>query len=435
MKTLLFISLGFCIVLNVFSQDILTIEDAISATLKNNYDIQLSKNNVLVAENNKSIYNSGYLPSIEGTSNVQFSNNDAETTFEDGSLNSISGAESRSYGASIGFNYTIFNGLNRLHAFNRLKEQFNLTELQAREVIEETIISLSEAYYEVARLTENVVTQEEILNVSKQRLTRVKYNVEYGQGTRLDVLNAEVDVNNDSISYLDIKRQLTNAKRDLNVVLGKNVNATLKIDTTVTYAINLKLEALINQVKTHNVTLLQFKKNIELSQYDLKINKSSWLPTIGVNGTYDWTSSNNDATSPFSPVKSTRNGFNAGLNLSWNIFDGGRNIINVQNAKIAIDNQNILIEQLEDALDRDINNAWETYQNTMFTLKVQQSNVSTNKHNFERTSQQYKLGQVTSIDFRQAQVNLSNAELNLSQAKYNLKNHELRLLQLAGMLL
>ncbi|MGB0870443.1 MAG: TolC family protein [Flavobacteriales bacterium] len=42
---------------------------------------------------------------------------------------------------------------------------------------------------------------------------------------------------------------------------------------------------------------------------------------------------------------------------------------------------------------------------------------------------------ITTLDFRQAQVNLINAELSLSRAKYDLKNQELRLLQLAGRLL
>ena len=76
-----------------------------------------------------------------------------------------------------------------------------------------------------------------------------------------------------------------------------------------------------------------------------------------------------------------------------------------------------------------------TYQNALFSLQVQEKNVITNELNFDRTNERYKLGQVTSIDFRQAQVNLINAELSVSNAKYTAKNAELQLLQLAGSLL
>ncbi|NNK39189.1 MAG: TolC family protein, partial [Winogradskyella sp.] len=57
------------------------------------------------------------------------------------------------------------------------------------------------------------------------------------------------------------------------------------------------------------------------------------------------------------------------------------------------------------------------------------------KNNFERTEEKFKLGQVTSIEFRQAQLNLLSAELNRNQAKYDAKLAEIIVLQLSGELL
>lgn len=417
------------------AQEVLTKAEAVAIALENNYDIQLIKNDVATSKNNTSIYNSGYLPTVTGNAGANFSRNNSDQEFQDGSVNSITGAESRDYNASIGLNYTIFDGFNRKNTIKRLKETYNLTELQARQVMEQTLITLFTAYYEVARLAENEENQKQTLAISKQRLLRANYSFEYGQNTKLDILNAEVDVNNDSIAYLDMRRQLANAKRDLNVVLGRAVTTAVKVDTTVTYAIDLSLEKILADAEENNAALLLAKKNIELSQYNVKINKAGWMPNVGLTSSYAWTRSNSDAVNPFSAVSSTRKGFTAGVNMSWNIFDGGRTKTNVQNAKIALDNQEIQKTQQEEFLKRDINNAWESYQNALFTLKVQETNVATNKLNFDRTNEQYKLGQVTSIDFRQAQNNLVNAALSLSQAKYNAKNAELRLLQLAGTLL
>ncbi|WP_299122646.1 TolC family protein [uncultured Tenacibaculum sp.] len=425
----LFTSISF------YGQEVLSKEKAVEITLANNYDIRVTKNNLETAKNNKSIYNSGYLPTVTGNAGANYSKNNTDLEFQNGTTNSVTGAESKSYNASVGLNYTIFNGFNRQNTFKRLKENYNLTELQARQVMENTLTTLFLAYYEVGRLTENEKTQKETLEISKKRLERAKYNFDYGQNTKLEVLNAEVDVNNDSITYIDLKRQLSNAKRDLNVVLGRSVNTPVKVDTNVTYAIDLNLIDVLQKAKTSNAAILQAKKNIELRQLDVKINRAGWMPNVSLTSSYAWNKSNNDATNEFSPISNTQTGVNAGLSLSWNIFDGGRTKTNVANAKIALETQEIQKQQQEEQLERDVNNAWETYQNALFSLQAQEKNVTTNKRNFERTNERYKLGQITSIDFRQAQINLINAELSVSRAKYTAKNAELQLLQLAGTLL
>lgn len=418
-----------------YGQELLTKEKAVEMTLENNYDIRVTKNNLATAKNNKSVYNSGYLPTVTGNAGANYSNNDTDIGFQDGTVNSVTGAESKRYNASIGLNYTIFDGFNRQNTFKRLKESYNLTELQARQVMENTLTTLFLAYYEVGRLTENEITQKQALEISKKRLERANYSFEYGQNTKLEVLNAEVDVNNDSITYIDVKRQLANAKRDLNVVLGRSVNTPVKVDTEVTYGINLNLADVLQKSKTNNAGLLQAKKNIELGKLNVKINKAGWMPNVGLTSSYAWNKSDSDATNAFSPVTNIQTGLSAGVNLSWNIFDGGRTKTNVANAKIALETQEIQKQQQEEQLERNVNNAWETYQNNLFSLQVQEKNVETNKLNFDRTNERYKLGQISSIDFRQAQLNLINAKLSLSRAKYTAKNSELQLLQLAGSLL
>ena len=301
--------------------------------------------------------------------------------------------------------------------------------------MENTVITLFIAYYEVGRLSENETTQKQALEISKKRLERATYSFDYGQSTRLDVLNAKVDVNNDSINYIDIHRQLKNAKRDLNVVLGRKVNTPVNVDTNVLYDLKINLQDILNQATSKNANLLQSKKNIELSKLDVKINKSGWMPNVSLTSSYAWNRNINDPTNRISLISSTQTGLSAGVNLSWDIFDGGRTKTNVGNAKIALETQEIRKEQLQEQLERDVNNAWETYQNSLFALKAQEQNVLTNKLNFERSNERYKLGQISSIDFRQAQINLINAELSRNNAKYVAKNAELQLLQFAGTLL
>ena len=305
--------------------------------------------------------------------------------------------------------------------------------MQARETIENTVYQLLTVYYNVAQLSENTKILQQTLGISKERLIRAQYQFDYGQSTKLGVLNAQVDINNDSINFINTNQQLKNTKRDLNLVLGNTLTSQFQVDTLVAFVFNLNKAELLKKVTANNVRLMQIDRSISINQYDLKSGKAAYLPTLGLTGSYGWNKNNNNAAS-FLAI-STNTGFSSGLNLSWNLFDGGSTITRVKNAKINIENQQLQKEQLLIDVERNFNNAWDDYQNKLTIYQVQEQNIITSKNNFERTHEKFKLGQVNSIEFRQAQLNLLNVELSRNQAKYDAKLAELQILQLSGELL
>ncbi len=437
MKNRNFLLIGFVLWSSLtMAQEKLSKEDAVNIALEHNYDIKVVNNNVKIAENSASIYNSGYLPTLSASGGANYKNQDSENEFQDGRIINQS-TKSNSFNASTGLNYLLFDGMGRRYNYKKLKELYNLSSIQAQQVIENTVLQLLTAYYEVARLTQNQINQKTSLSISKERLKREKYKYQYGQNTQLDMLNSEVDVNNDSINLLNINRELANAKRNLNLILGREIRKDFKVDTTVIYAIDLNLENVLASAKERNKILQQAKKNIELSNFDLKINRSGWYPNIGVNGGYGWNNlhTDSDVANPFALAANTSKGLQAGLSLSWNVFDGGKTKTRVQNAKIAIENKEIIKQQIEQELERNVSNAWETYQNSLFVLQAERKNMETNKRNFERSSEQFKLGQIISVEFRVAQVNYLNSVTNYNKAKYLAKIAELNLLQLSGQIL
>ncbi len=411
----------------------LTKEEAIRVTLENNFGIVIATNTIEAANNTKGILNSGYLPSISGTAGAVHNIDNTEATFANGNVTKLDGAESDRFNASVSLNYTLFDGLGRYYNYKRFKEQYNLTGLQARETIENTILQLFSVYYEVARLSENVAILQETLKISQERITRATYQFEYGQNTKLGVLNAQVDVANDSINLLNTRQQLINTKRDLQVILNDELEKSVEVDTGIQFIPELQLDTYIESYTDHNVTLLQNETNVRINEYDIKVSRSGYLPTIGLTGTYGWNKNNNNAAAFLTTQTST--GLSTSLNFSWNLFDGGSTITRIKNAKIALDNQELLKKQIEVQVDRDVKNAIGNFKNLLSIYEIQQQNVLTNQNNFERSQERFKLGQITSIEFRQAQVNLINAKTNKNLAKYNAKIAELQLLQLTGQLL
>lgn len=414
----------------VRAQDsLLSKQSAVDIALENNYDIRIAEGNVESAANSASVYNSGYLPAISGSAGANYSVNDTEIERIDGSEQVIKGAESYGYNGTVALNYTVFNGLGRKYNYAMLKENYNLSELQARQVIERSIVSIFAVYYDVARLTQNVNSQVQTIDISRRRLQRMQYGYEYGQNTQLDVLNAEVDYNNDSITMRNLSLELSNVKRDLNVLLGRDVGIDFYVDTTITYMTGLNYEELLSDAMQYNVSVLQNEGLLKTAEYGVKVDKSVLIPSIGVSAEYRYS----DRTDPtgFATNFNSR-GPTVNANLSWNIFDGGLSKVRIQNSKIAVQNQEIARQQNLQVLERNVNNAWAFYQNSLFVLEAEKKNLQTNNRNFERTLEQQKLGQITSIVFRQAQLNLLNAQLNFNQAKYQAKTAELAIIQLSG---
>ncbi len=417
-----------------YAQEILSSEEVIKLALEHNYGIKIANNLAEVAENNSDFLNSGYLPSLTGNAGATIDRQDAEGQLANGDIRVAEGAETRRYNASLNLNYVLFDGLGRLYNYKRLKEQYQLSELEARETIETTITQLFSIYYTVAQLSENIDVLEQTLVISKDRLTRAEYQFDYGQNTKLGVLNAEVDINNDSINLINTQQQLQNAKRDLNVVLGNQISYNFKVDTDLKFLLQLNKDELFKKAKFNNVTLLQAEKNITISEFDVKTSRAQFLPTIGLQGSYGWNESTNNSPLAF-VLQNTTTGVSGGLNLTWNLFDGGTTITRNKNAKINLEIQKLQKEQIELDVERNFNNAWEDYENKLTVLEKQEENIITSTNNFERTQEKFKIGQVNSIEFRQAQLNLINAELSRNQAKYQAKIAELEVLRLSGDLL
>lgn len=413
-----------------FSQELLPKEEVVKIAMENNFDIKISNNNVDVAENNASIQNSSYLPSIVGNAGGNYSSSQGTVTQKSGLEQSFSNNETQTLNASIGLNYTIFDGFGRSNIYKKLQENYHISELQARQVVESTILSIFNSYYEVARLSQDVENQKETMNISSERLKRAMYNGEYGRGSQLDVLNAEVDYNNDSITYLTNTQLLANEKRNLNLLLGRDVNIDFEADTSIVYAENLMLETLIIHASDNNVTLLQEESALKNAEYDIKSTQSNAIPKLNLNANYGWNEGVFGATSFIN--KSISAGPSVGATLSWNIYDGGSTRTKKQNSRIALDNQIVNLEKEKLNIERNLSNAWTIYQTALFVKDAQKKNLETAKTNFEYSVDQYKLGQITSIVFRQAQLNLLNAHLALNQAKYSAKNAELFLLQISG---
>ncbi len=423
---------------NANAQETLSIDKAINITLSNNYGIHIAEYTIEKAENNNHLLNKNLLPTLSSTASASRSSSSLKGTYGTGDEFELDDIETKNYSVGLKVSYTLFDGFQRWYTNKNLSVSLSLTKLDARKLIENTLLQVYAGYYATSLLTDNVENQSQILAISKQRLERIKIRSEYGQVTELDILNAEVDVNNDSIQLLNLENQLANSKRDLNVRMGRSVDHKFNTTRDVKFSESLNKDELLASALDANVEVLRSRKQLLIGQNTIQINKGSWLPKLSLNSNYNWSLQDNGQNlnpGNQNQLQEQQNlGFSTALSLSWNIFDSGSSLIRKQNSEIDVLISENNLELLQQELKRDIYNAWSSYQNALFLLKVQSKNVDTNKNNFNRTEQKFKLGQLNSINFRQAQVNLINAQTAFNKAKFDAKISELQLITLSGRL-
>lgn len=412
------------------AQDALSFEEALAHTLSHNYDILMGQLSEEVADNNASRANNGFLPTVAATGgyNWNYLQGENELITESRSFDP-NNAYNYNLGASI--NYSLFNGLGRKYTYLQAKGASQVSELQLQQTIQNTVLELSRLYFEVARMEASLDILQEGLAISKDRYKRASYRYEYGQAKNLDVLNAKVDVNTDSIALITGIQELKNLKRSLNYVMGKDIETNFSVEMEIALVEQLGREVVLETALQNNVNLKLAAKNQEISSYAIKASKSSWIPSLSASAGYNYRGSD-DPNGAFL-IGSSNYGPQAGISMSWSIFNGQANT-QVKNAKLNLESSKIQQQSLRENIKSQTLNAYSSHQNLLFVLKAQADNVATAKDNFTRSEESYKNGQITSVAFRQAQVNLLNAKQALSKATYDAKNAEFAVLAMMGTL-
>jgi outer membrane protein TolC len=246
-------------------------------------------------------------------------------------------------------------------------------------------------------------------------------------------LNAKVDLNSDSISLLGQRQALLNAKRSLNTLLARDLETTFEVSPIVTFLSGEELQNYKESYQANNTRLLLNRSNQEINELGLKAQKSTLIPRLSANGAYGYSEGQFPATGFLASNNTV--GLSAGINLNWNLFQSGSQQVGIRNARLALEAAQLQEKQIEQEVLRDLRNAEGNYRNALEVYRLQQENVTTASENYRRAQSQFELGQITSIELRQAQINLLNAALVGIQSKFSAKLAELEYLNHCGVLL
>ncbi|SCY44641.1 Outer membrane protein TolC [Flavobacterium anhuiense] len=426
----------YCTVLILFfcfiqakAQEVLTIEQAMTIALENNFEIKIAKNNSKINETNVTIGNAGMLPTA--TANITDNNSITNSTQvrQDGTSTSLDNAKNNSlnYGVSIG--WTVFDGMKMFAKLDQLKELQKLGDAELKRTILVKIAQVNSAYYDLVQMQQQLAALDTTIVISNQRLTLAKNRFSIGKASKLEVLNAQVDLNSDQVALLRQKESYANGKILLNQHLARDPKIDFKVTDEVKVDNKLVLADLMDLAQKQNPGLEAQIINKRIAELQLKQVKADRYPTLRLTSGYNFSESQSSL--GFTSETSSR-GLNYGFNASMNIFDGFNQHRNEKVAKLQIENSQLAIEQQNTLLNTQLSTAFQTYLTNLELIDLEENNENIARQNLEITLDKFKIGTITTLDFRTAQLNYVNAKVRYSNAQYEAKLSEIALKELAG---
>lgn len=412
-------------------QELLTIQEAVTIAMENNFDIKIASNSVAISEKNNSLANAGILPSINGTMTNNNTVVDIVQTQANGDERKLDGARNSNLSYGISLNWTIFDGLRMFARHDQLKELENLSQTELKRTILTKVSSVFSVYYDLVQQKQQLTALDSTIEISKQRLETAKNRYTIGKASKLEVLNAEVDLNTDITSHLRQLEIYNNTKVQLNELLAREVTTDFDVYTIITVAQNLNLKNLQTLAATQNPQLQSQLIQKRIQELQLKQVKANRLPLVQVNTGYNFSNSK----SPFGfATQSESQGYNYGFSASLPIFNGFLQSKNEKIASLEVEKSELEVAQLTQLLQAQLASAYQTYLTNLELITLEAKNETIAKENLDITLEKFRIGTITTIEFRAAQLNYVNAKVRYSNAQYLAKLSEIALKELAGSL-
>lgn len=426
-KLLLFLFAATC----VNAQEILTVEEAVRIALENNYQITTAANELQIDEVSVSPGLAGMLPQlgarITDNNSIQY----LSQTRLDGTEVELDNARNNSLNYGLVMDWTLFDGFRMFANYEQLKETKKLGEAELKQVILNEVATLMITYYDLVQQQQQLAALDSTILISQQRVELAQNRFSIGKASKLEVLNAQVDLNTDQTLLQRQKELYANTKIQLNEQLPRDLKTDFKVVPEIFVDENLKLEELENLVASENPQLQAEVINKRIRELELRQIRALRYPSIVATTGYNFGST--ESSLGFITSSNSR-GWNYGFGATLNIFDGFNQNRNEKIGKISLENAEVAIALQKQALMSLVNTTYQTYLTNLSLIELEGNNEAIAKENLAITVEKYRIGIIPTIEFRTAQLNYINARVRHSNARFQAKLSEITLKQLSGSL-
>ena len=190
----------------------------------------------------------------------------------------------------------------------------------------------------------------------------------------------------------------------------------------------------MNLVLENNKELKIAQQNKKVADREAGSAYSPFIPRLSLNASYGYSDRtlSSDLPSFSNDIVTEKYDTMIGLNLSFNLFNGGRDKIALQNARLNSKNRTLALEDAQNRLIGIAKETFETHEKQMQLIELEQQNQGTAQQNLELIQERYQIGSAGSLEFRDAQVSLLDAQTSLITAKFQARLTRIQIEKLIG---
>ena len=427
------ISILFFFPLVFFSQDSLSLSKAIEIGLEKNYDIRLTLKNVEINKIFNNWGEAGRLPQV----NINAGQNNS---ISDQRNNPISFAPylflSNDVSGGLAMNWTIFNGF-AVRANKTKLEQLELqSENTATLAIENTIHGIILAYYQAKMQKEQLTLLNNVMTLSKEKFNQQQVKSDLGIGVKFDLLQFEGNLYTDSSNKILQNLAQRNAVRNLNLIMGEDVDKEWDLTSEIKPDLNIKdLSTLKKEMLSNNTNIKNQYINIALTQQDISLAKSQFFPVVSFNSGLNSSVgvlNTNDVNSPISNAQSKNLNYYGNFTLNFKLYDGGKVRRGIKALELQNEVDQIRTSQMIDQLNFELTNVYELYLTRLQIFELTKKAFFVSKDNMDIAKLKEESGLINSFNFRDIQMAYLSAGVALYQASYDLLESNATLLKMTG---
>lgn len=426
------LALFFLFLINAYSQNMLSLEEAIKMGLSNNFSILIVKNSNEISKLQNNFGNAGMTPTITLNGNLNLANVNSYQEFSTGVVQVRDAAQSNTTGAALNMSWTIFDGFRMFSVRKRLSITEKLSELALKQEMENTVFNIIKSYYDIVRINELIEFTKHNLKINQEKLKIAKLKLEIGSDSKVDVLVLQGEENKSKSDLLQLELQLLGAKTNLNTHLNQAIDTDFIVNDTIIINYDPKLDELKKSILSSNNSILSSKQNEFIMSQLINESKSNFLPQVQLNGSYNFIRSQNQAGFVF---LNRQAGINGGISARWLLFDGTRNSKLLKERKLLLLGQQYQTQQLEKIIDANVYINYKAFEINKQILNSEKQNLSFSKEVLDISLERYRLGKTNLLETIETQKNYQEAQLRYINALYAIKIAETELLKSNGKLL
>jgi outer membrane protein TolC len=408
---------------------LLTARQAVDIAVNENLNIQIVRGDLDIAAINNNWGNAGRWPTVTaGLANTLALTN-LNQQLSNGTEINRNGATNDILNVNLTANWRVYNGMRVRASKARFEELEKMGEIAVLQQITQIGFDVLVTYYNLVRVQQQVKAISAIIDLSRERLHIAETRFSVGSGAKTDMLQAAIDLNAQLVALQNLYLQVKNNKAILNTLMKRDP-ATPVFPTDTTFEIQLvSLVEYKQKIDSQNYQMLLAQRERNLLAQDRKIINSQRLPVVSLNSVTSF--NRNKASAGLFLVNQTY-GPNIGIGVGIPIYNSNIFKTQLRVNEVQQKQQQQVVDLLRTEIQRDMQIAYQEYQNSMALADLEAANVKLAQENEFISSERFKKLQGNSIELRQAQLSLIEAQDRFINARFRAKLAATTLQFLAG---